>query len=168
MKLITHGDGHLLLLTTDPSETECIGSLLSQEFCSEAVVLLEGDLGAGKTIFARGMARGLGVTRRVPSPTYTFIVEYPEVVPPFFHIDLYRLADYCGLHDGLGLDDYLNRGAVVAVEWPNNSGGISVANVIKVRFEHIGECERHLSMSAVGTNEVQILRAVRESITDLL
>ena len=54
------------------------------------------------------------------------------------------------------------------MEWPNNSGGISVANVIRVRFEHIGECERQLSMSAVGTNEVQILRAVRESIADLL
>ena len=167
MKLITHGEDHLLLSTTDPAETERIGSLLSRKLSSEAVVLLEGDLGAGKTVFARGMARGLGVTRRVTSPTYTFIIEYPEVVPPFFHIDLYRLADYDGPHNGLGLDDYLSCGAVVAVEWPNNSRDISVTNAIRVCFEHTGECERSLSMTAVGANEVKVLQAVCESITDL-
>ena len=162
MEVITATATDLLLLSASPSETERLGKFLAKGLNSGAVVLLVGELGSGKTVFARGLARGLGVTRRVTSPTYTFVAEYPEAEPPFFHIDLYRLtgAD----DDGLGLDDYLSRGAVVAVEWPDNAPGRFSGDRIEVRLEHVGETERRLALKAVGVAEMRALAGLLQAM----
>ena len=96
-------------------ETEDMGRRLGAVLRPGAVVAYRGDLGAGKTAFTRGLARGLGCTGRVTSPTFTVVNEY-EGRLPLFHFDLYRLEGEDALYD-VGWEDYLDRGGVCAVEW---------------------------------------------------
>lgn len=96
-------------------DTEALGEALARQMAPGAVVAFTGDLGAGKTAFVRGMARGLGIQARVTSPTFTIVNEYDGDVP-LFHFDMYRLASSDELYD-IGWDDYLARGGVCAVEW---------------------------------------------------
>ena len=100
-------------LTHNEIETE--GETLARRLGPGDVVAYRGDLGAGKTAFTRGLARGLGCTGRVTSPTFTVVNEY-EGRLPLFHFDLYRLAGEEELCD-VGWEDYLDRGGVCAVEW---------------------------------------------------
>ena len=97
------------------AETEALGRRLAAVLAPGAVVAYRGDLGAGKTAFTRGLARGLGCTGRVTSPTFTVVNEY-EGRLPLFHFDLYRLEGEDALYD-VGWEDYLDRGGVCAVEW---------------------------------------------------
>ena len=84
-----------------------------------AVVAFTGDLGAGKTAFVRGMARGLDIPQRVTSPTFTIVNEYEGGRLPLFHFDLYRLGSSDELFD-IGWEDFLRRGGICAVEWSEN------------------------------------------------
>lgn len=97
------------------AQTEAIGAELGRTLCAGTVLAYRGDLGAGKTAFTRGLARGLGCTERVTSPTFTIVNEY-EGRLPLFHFDMYRLAGSDELFD-IGWEDYLARGGVCAVEW---------------------------------------------------
>lgn len=100
-------------------ETEALGETLVATLAPGAVVAFTGDLGAGKTAFVRGMARGLGVTQRVTSPTFTIVNEYEGGRLPLFHFDLYRLNSSDELFD-IGWEDFLRRGGICAVEWSEN------------------------------------------------
>lgn len=102
-----------------PEETEQIGVLLAKKLTPGTVIAFEGDLGAGKTAFTRGLARGLGCTEPVTSPTYTIVNEYISGKMPLFHFDMYRLSSSDDLFD-IGWEDYLERGGVCAVEWSEN------------------------------------------------
>ena len=102
-------------LTHNEIETEALGETLARRLGPGDVVAYRGDLGAGKTAFTRGLARGLGCTGRVTSPTFTVVNEY-EGRLPLFHFDLYRLEGEDALYD-IGWEDYLDRGGVCAVEW---------------------------------------------------
>ena len=102
-------------LSHSEQETEALGAALAQRLHGGDVIAYRGDLGAGKTAFTRGLARGLGCTGRVTSPTFTIVNEY-EGEMPLFHFDLYRLGDEEELWD-IGWEDYLGRGGVCAVEW---------------------------------------------------
>ena len=102
-------------LSHNVTETEELGAKLAGHLKAGSVIAYLGDLGAGKTAFTRGLARGLGCTGRVTSPTFTIVNEY-EGHLPLFHFDMYRLGDADELFD-IGWDDYLNRGGVCAVEW---------------------------------------------------
>ena len=106
-------------ITNSPQETEALGQKLGQSLPAGTVIAYRGDLGAGKTAFTRGLARGLGITDPVTSPTYTIVNEYLGGRVPLFHFDMYRLhsADY--LFD-IGWDDYLERQGICAVEWSEN------------------------------------------------
>lgn len=106
-------------ITRSAAETERLGAALAQRLRPGDVVAFLGDLGAGKTAFTRGLARGLGITEPVTSPTYTIVNEYPQGWIPLFHFDMYRLHDADELFD-LGWEDYLGRGGVCAVEWSEN------------------------------------------------
>ena len=97
------------------AETEAIGQELAGQLSPGTVLAYLGDLGMGKTAFTRGLARGLGCTGRVTSPTFTIVNEYDGRIP-LFHFDMYRLADSDDLLD-IGWEDYLDRGGVCAVEW---------------------------------------------------
>ncbi|MCF0123993.1 MAG: tRNA (adenosine(37)-N6)-threonylcarbamoyltransferase complex ATPase subunit type 1 TsaE [Ruminiclostridium sp.] len=100
-------------------ETEALGRELVQKLAPGTVVAFTGDLGAGKTAFVRGMARGLGITQRVTSPTFTIVNEYEGGSLPLFHFDMYRLLSSEELFD-IGWEDFLSRKGICAVEWSEN------------------------------------------------
>ena len=107
------------VVTNSPEETEAVGAELAGRLTPGAVVAFTGDLGAGKTAFVRGLARGLGIDQRVTSPTFTIVNEYEGGRLPLFHFDMYRLGSADELFD-IGWEDYLGRGGVCAVEWSEN------------------------------------------------
>ena len=109
----------MIFLTNSPGETEKLGEALAQRLRPGDVVAYRGDLGAGKTAFTRGLAKGLGVREPVTSPTYTIVNEYTSGRMPLFHFDMYRLHSADDLFD-IGWEDYLERGGVCAVEWSEN------------------------------------------------
>ena len=106
-------------VTNSPEETEALGEMLAGRLEPGTVIAFTGDLGAGKTAFVRGLARGLGITERVTSPTFTLVNEYEGGRLPLFHFDMYRLGSADELFD-IGWEDYLARGGVCAVEWSEN------------------------------------------------
>ena len=109
----------MIYYTNSPGETEALGEKLAQVLTPGTVIAFRGDLGAGKTAFTRGLARGLGASDRVTSPTYTIVNEYLGGKMPLFHFDMYRLGSSDELFD-IGWEDYLERGGVCAVEWSEN------------------------------------------------
>lgn len=112
---------------------------------SGAVVLLSGDLGAGKTAFVRGLAEGLGIDpQEVSSPTFTLIQEYRGGRLTLFHIDLYRLQPR--EVDDLGLDEIARSGGVMAIEWPDRLPR-PLEDAIKVKIEYIDERSRSIDYS---------------------
>jgi tRNA threonylcarbamoyladenosine biosynthesis protein TsaE len=136
----TFGSG--VFETASESETEQIGEALGRALAPGAVVLLYGDLGAGKTAFVRGMARGLGAgPEDVSSPTFTIMQEYAGTNATLYHVDLYRLEP--GEIDDLGMDDLLDRGGIVAIEWAERWKD-RPAGVTEVRIEHLGGDARRI------------------------
>lgn len=109
----------MTFLTNSPSETEAVGAALGKSLPPGAILAYRGDLGAGKTAFTRGLARGLDCSDMVTSPTYTIVNEYLSGRLPLFHFDMYRLSSSEDLWD-IGWEDYLERGGVCAVEWSEN------------------------------------------------
>ena len=109
-------------ITNSEGETEALGVRLAEALAPGAVIAFTGDLGAGKTAFTRGLARGLGIADRVASPTFTIVNEYEGGRLPLFHFDMYRLGSSDELFD-IGWEDYLARGGVCAVEWSENVAG---------------------------------------------
>ena len=108
--------------THSPEQTEALGEALGKVLRPGAVVAYTGDLGAGKTAFTRGLARGLGYRGRVTSPTFTIVNEYEGGRLPLFHFDMYRLEGADALF-AIGWEDYLDRGGVCAVEWSELAEG---------------------------------------------
>ena len=106
-------------ITNCEQETEALGEKLGQTLKPGCVIAYTGDLGAGKTAFTRGLARGLQIPERVTSPTFTIVNEYEGGRLPLFHFDMYRLGSADELFD-IGWEDYLARGGVCAVEWSEN------------------------------------------------
>lgn len=120
-------------LSNSPEETEQLGERLAEKLRPGAVLAFRGDLGAGKTAFTRGLARGLGIHEPVTSPTYTIVNEYLSGRLPLFHFDMYRLESSDDLFD-IGWEDYLLRGGVCAVEWSENvADAMMQAIVIDIR-----------------------------------
>ena len=120
-------------VTNSEVETEALGVRLADELKAGAVIAFTGGLGAGKTAFTRGLARGLGVGGRVTSPTFTIVNEYEGGRLPLFHFDMYRLGSSDELFD-IGWEDYLNRGGVCAVEWSENVSDALEEDAISVEI----------------------------------
>ena len=130
--------------STSEQETEDLGRRLAQTLSGGAVVAMYGDLGAGKTAFVRGMARGMGLDCRVSSPTFTIVNEYlgdRELI----HFDMYRLSGADELFD-IGWEDYLSRGAVCAVEWSEKVEDAFFGDEIVVRIEKLGDTDRKITI----------------------
>ena len=130
--------------TNSPVETERLGQALARTLCAGAVVAFTGDLGAGKTAFTRGLARGLGCAEQVTSPTYTIVNEYLSGRCPLFHFDMYRLGSADDLWD-IGWEDYLDRNGVCAVEWSENVED-AMEDAISVTIEKLGEDARRITL----------------------
>ena len=125
-------------------ETEELGAKLAASLKGGAVVAMYGDLGAGKTAFVRGMARGMGLNCRVSSPTFTIVNEYlgeRELI----HFDMYRLSCADELFD-IGWEDYLRRGAVCAVEWSENVEDAFFGDEVRVTIEKLSDTERKITI----------------------
>lgn len=129
-------------LSKSESETESLGERFARKLPGGSVVALYGDLGAGKTAFVRGMARGMDLDCRVSSPTFTIANEYlgsRELI----HFDMYRLSSADELFD-IGWEDYLSRGAVCVVEWSENVEDAFDGSEYKVTIEKLSEAERRI------------------------
>ena len=122
---------------------EYIGEKLAKNLAPGTVLAYRGDLGAGKTAFTRGLARGLGYRDSVTSPTYTIVNEYLGGRLPLFHFDMYRLGSADELFD-IGWEDYVNRGSVCAVEWSENVEDAFFGDEVVVRFEKLGPTTRRI------------------------
>ena len=131
-------------ITNSPGETEAIGAALGNIIKPGTVIAYRGDLGAGKTAFTRGLARGLGCTEIVTSPTYTIVNEYLGGRIPLFHFDMYRLRSSDDLFD-IGWEDYLDRGGVCAVEWSENVDD-AMEDAIYITIEKLGEDSRRITL----------------------
>ena len=129
-------------ITNSPEETEKVGQALGRVLIPGTVLAYTGDLGAGKTAFTRGLARGLGAAEQVTSPTYTVVNEYLSGRIPLFHFDMYRLRSAEDLWD-IGWEDYLDRGGVCAVEWSENVEE-AMDGAIRVCIEKTGEETRRI------------------------
>lgn len=138
-------------ITSSPEETEAIGCALGKIIAPSTVIAYRGDLGAGKTAFTRGLARGLGYTEPVTSPTYTIVNEYLGGRLPLFHFDMYRLRSADDLWD-IGWDDYLERGGVCAVEWSENVTE-ALEDALIITIEKLGEESRRICMEGGGQIE---------------
>ena len=136
-------------ITNSPAETESIGVALGQRLKPGTVIAYRGDLGAGKTAFTRGLARGLGCREIVTSPTYTIVNEYLGGRIPLFHFDMYRLRSSDDLWD-IGWDDYLERGGVCAVEWSENVAD-AMEDPIYITIEKTGEESRRITIEGGET-----------------
>lgn len=134
-------------ISNNEIETEAIGAEVARNCPRGSVVILDGDLGAGKTVFSRGFARALGIDEPVSSPTYTIVQEYelPEK-GRLYHLDLYRIS---GVSAALafGVDEFLNDPSSYAlVEWPERIEGIIPENAVKVTLKHAGNDKREISV----------------------
>jgi len=131
-------------ITTSPQETENLGAALGKILKPGMILAYRGDLGAGKTAFTRGLARGLGYNEPVTSPTYTIVNEYLGGRLPLFHFDMYRLATADDLWD-IGWEDYLERGGVCAVEWSENVDE-AMENAVYITIHKTGEQTRRIEI----------------------
>ena len=130
--------------TRSTEETEALGETLARGLAPGAVVALSGGLGAGKTAFVRGLARGLGVSGIICSPTYTIVHEYPGLV----HFDMYRIGSSEDL-ESTGFFDYLGQDSVVAIEWSENISADLPADALRVHIAS-GDTENERRISVVS------------------
>ena len=131
-------------LTHAPEETEALGEHLASVLKAGDVIAFYGDLGAGKTAFTRGLARGLGIQGPVVSPTYTIVNEDLSGKLPLFHFDMYRLETADDLFD-IGWEDYLERGGICAVEWSENVED-ALGGAIRVCIRRIDDTQREITI----------------------
>ena len=134
----------MIYITNSPAETEELGAALGRILPAGTVIAYRGDLGAGKTAFTRGLARGLGCRDMVTSPTYTIVNEYLGGRLPLFHFDMYRLSCAEDLWD-IGWDDYLDRGGICAVEWSENVAE-AMEDPVTVTIEKLGDTSRRVTV----------------------
>jgi tRNA threonylcarbamoyladenosine biosynthesis protein TsaE len=147
-----------LFASESPEETHQLGARLGRVLDGGDVVALSGDLGAGKTAFVQGIARGLEVrSARVASPSFTIVNEHAGRVP-LFHVDLYRIGDPGELEE-IGLRDYFGRGGVVAIEWFERAPELLPADRLEIRLVATAPTARRLEARAGGPIAAARLRA---------
>lgn len=141
-------------ITNSESETEELAARLAKKLSMGTVVALYGNLGAGKTVFSRGIARGLGVSEPVASPTFTIVQEYPLSSNQWlFHLDLYRIND-AEAALVFGIDEYLdNPSAILVIEWPERIEELLPKNTLKISIERDGEEVRKINLPELGLQQ---------------
>lgn len=153
----------LQLKSASAMETQNIGRLLGEHLVGGDVVLLEGELGAGKTTLAQGLARGLGVppTTAITSPTFTILHEY-EGKMKLFHFDWYRLPVVQGEDEEESLECLGDKDAVCVIEWPERGRRLLPENAITVHLDHKGLSERQIRIDAPGKSRETLRESLRK------
>jgi tRNA threonylcarbamoyladenosine biosynthesis protein TsaE len=137
----------MTVTTHSEIETEALGERLAKCLRAGSVVALYGGLGAGKTAFVRGMARGLDIRESVSSPTFTIVNEYPGD-PALFHFDMYRLKNAEELY-GIGWEDYLDRNGICVTEWSERIEEALPPDTVHVRIDRLSDTERSVSIEGM-------------------
>jgi tRNA threonylcarbamoyladenosine biosynthesis protein TsaE len=140
-------------------DTISLGARLGRVAAPRDLVCVWGDLGAGKTQLAKGIARGLGVDAVVNSPTFILMAEYPGRIP-LFHVDLYRLADAADALAG-GVVDERQADGITVVEWPERMGDLLPARRLDVRIEGTGDEVREIELSTTAPDLGRLVEAAR-------
>lgn len=151
--------------TKDETETMWLGELLGTLAEQGDVLLLEGELGAGKTTFTKGLAKGLGIENVIKSPTYTLIREYTKGRLPLYHMDVYRLEQAGG--DELGLEEYFYGDGVSVIEWSSFIQEELPSEFLKIQLERSGDYleNRTLTFHPKGDRYSQMVKDLRERVT---
>jgi tRNA threonylcarbamoyladenosine biosynthesis protein TsaE len=138
-------------ISHSPAETEALGENWGRAANKGLVIALSGDLGAGKTQLVKGLARGLGITTRVHSPSFTLVNVYTGGRLTLFHLDLYRLETKEQIRSA-GIEDYLQPDGVAVIEWAErmSNDDFRMANVRRVTIEILNETERRISYEDSG------------------
>ena len=134
----------MAVVTNSAAETRALGERLAGQLKAGDVILLEGELGAGKSEFARGVAKGLGVQETVTSPSFTILNVYDSGVIPLYHFEWYRLESAEELYE-LGMDEYLCGDGVSLVEWPGRCPDAVPESCLVIRIETEGENIRRIT-----------------------
>ena len=152
----------MIIATESEKETRDVGHRIGALATGGLVIALFGDLGAGKTVFVQGLARGLKIPEDTPvtSPTYTLINEYPGAFQ-FYHVDLYRITDATELEE-IGFSDIFSDDGVVAVEWAERCAGELPEDRINIQIEEAGGGSRTLTLRAGGQRSGDLLQALRK------
>jgi len=138
-----------MLISTSVAQTQKIGAALSQQLEPNDVLILLGDMGAGKSELTRGLARGLGVTGYVTSPTFTIMQLHDSGRLPLYHFDWYRLESAEELYE-LSMDEYLQNGGVAVIEWPSRAEEVLPESYLEVLLKPLGDDERQITFTPVG------------------
>jgi tRNA threonylcarbamoyladenosine biosynthesis protein TsaE len=140
-------------------ETMKFAARLAEKLRAGDVIALEGDLGAGKTTFTKGLAQGLGVKRTVSSPTFTIVKEYKGRLP-LYHMDVYRLGD---TFEDLGFDEYFHGDGVTVVEWAHLIQPQLPNELLCIHLYHHGETGRKIVLEPIGERYEQLCKEIGES-----
>jgi len=155
---------NLTITTHSPGETQRIGADIGEQARIGDLILLVGSLGTGKTCLTQGIARGLGLSDYIPSPSFVLVREYQLGarcnVPLLYHIDFYRLDDIREIAE-LGMSDYLNGGGICVVEWADRALDALPEEYLLIKFEHLAVNERRLRFEARGRRYVGLVEQLK-------
>ena len=144
------------ITTKSENETIRIAQNIESEKFPNMIICLEGDLGAGKTVFTKGLAMALGIEEVITSPTFNIIKEYNEGEIPLYHMDLYRLN---GNPSELGIDEYYDKGGIVIIEWADMIREYLPAERLEIKIKVIDENKRLLIIKPYGTRYEEVCEA---------
>jgi len=144
-----------------PEATQALGRSLGQHAVPGTVLCLNGPLGAGKTCFAQGVGRGLGIEGPITSPTFVLMATYPDARLPFFHADYYRLGDESELVE-LGLDEVLGREGIALIEWADRFPDSLPADHLRIDLEEVDPSTRRFRFTAGGPKAEALLEAIAD------
>jgi tRNA threonylcarbamoyladenosine biosynthesis protein TsaE len=152
------------IISPSPKETMDFAAKLAEKLQQKDVITLEGDLGAGKTTFTKGLAKGLGIERNVNSPTFTIIKEYKGRLP-LYHMDVYRLED---TFEDLGFDEYFDGDGVTVVEWAHLIQEQLPPELLNIHIYHHSESERKIVLEPIGKRYEELCKEIigNESISN--
>jgi len=138
--------------TNSEEETLAWASQFAKNLLPGDVIALMGNLGAGKTVICRGIARGLGFQGGVHSPSYALVHEYPHQ-PPIFHLDLYRLGPHADLHE-IGVEHYSFSEGITLIEWPERLEGFDVGVHYEIHLERIDDSTRSITVTTKDATQI--------------
>ncbi|WP_188207151.1 tRNA (adenosine(37)-N6)-threonylcarbamoyltransferase complex ATPase subunit type 1 TsaE [Alkalibacillus aidingensis] len=146
----------LIFKTINENETKSLAKQIAEKLQPNDVVTLDGDLGAGKTTFTKGLAEGLGVKRTVNSPTFTIVKEYKGRLP-LYHMDVYRLEDN---DEDIGFDEYFNGEGVTIIEWSLFIEEFLPNKRLAISIEKINDHERHITLKPYGDHFEEVCKEI--------